>query len=111
VLSSPTWYHLVRADIPWNDSETAFLVSDIQPSSSSKDALPLNNLPTDIVTDASGKKELRLYHPTDAFEKNLCAYISSVLPFLKCRYDSLGKFFGKLGPKKCEWLIRESCKI
>jgi len=39
------------------------------------------------VTDLSGKKELRIYHPADAFEKNLRAYISSILPFLKCRMD------------------------
>ncbi|KAK3735217.1 hypothetical protein QZH41_001202 [Actinostola sp. cb2023] len=70
-----------RMDVQATDHK----VADLQPSS--KDALPLNNLPTNIVTDLSGKKELRIYHPADAFEKNLRAYISSILPFLKCRMD------------------------
>ena len=78
-------YDQIRADIPWSDAETAYLVSDLQPSV--KDAFPLHDGPTEVVVKQDGKKELHLHHPADGFAINLRAYISSLLPFLKCKMD------------------------
>lgn len=37
--------------------------------------------------DDTGRKNLSLYHPANAFAMNLQAYIASLLPFLQCRMD------------------------
>jgi hypothetical protein len=81
---SYTQYHLVRAYVPWDNCDLAFLVCDLQPSH--KDALPVQDLPTRVATE-DAKEQLRLHHPADAFAMNLRAYISTLIPFLKCRMD------------------------
>ena len=76
--------NLLRADIPWSHEDISFQVSNLQKSD--KSALPLNNSPTEVISTNSGAL-LKLHHPADAFALNLHAYISSVLPSLKCRMD------------------------
>lgn len=76
--------NLLRADIPWSDPDFAFEVSNLQKSD--KDALPLNDCSTQVVS-TNGTTLLRLHHPADAFALNVRAYISSLVPSLKCRMD------------------------
>ena len=79
-------YRLIRADVPWDDRDLAFLVCDLQPSH--KDAMPLQPLPTHVAVAQHGNgKKLRVRHPADAFAMNSRAYIASLIPFLKCRMD------------------------
>ena len=75
---------LINGHIPWEDRQLAFLVSDLQ--TSDKGALHLKNTPTEFA-NRQGKKVLELYHSSDAFALNLRAYITSVVPALKCRMD------------------------
>ena len=71
-------------DIPWSHEDISFEVSNLQKSD--KSALPLNNSATEVISTNSGAL-LKLHHPANAFALNLLAYISSVLPSLKCRMD------------------------
>ena len=77
--------NLTRADVLWENADLAFEVADLQPSS--KDAFPLQENATSVTADAGGEYQLSLYHPLDAFTMNLMAYLSTVLPFLKCPMD------------------------
>ena len=76
--------NVFRADVPWQNAELAYLVCDLQKSNTS--ALHLKTTATEIATD-QGKPSLSFYHPADAFELNLRAYISTLLPSLQCRMD------------------------
>lgn len=78
-------YDQINADIPSVDKELAFLIYDLQQSH--KTVLPLNEHPTCLTIDDAGKSHLSLHYPHSAFVLKLRAYISSVLPFLKCRMD------------------------
>ena len=71
---------IVRADIPWNDLSLAHLGTDLQKSDKSafKEA---------EVVDSNGVKKWKMFHHEDAFPLNQKAYISSVLPALRCRMD------------------------
>ena len=73
-----------RADMPWDNPDLAYLASDLQNSNSS--ALRLKTTATEVTSD-QGTPSLSFYHPADAFELNLRAYISTLLPSLKCRMD------------------------
>ena len=76
--------NLIRADIPWADPELSYQISKLQKSD--KGAVHLRNEPTQVecINDV---KVLKLYHPADAFALNLRAYISSLVPSLRCRMD------------------------
>ena len=78
-------YDLINADLPNTDRELAFLVYDLQQSH--KTVLPFNENPTCLTTDEEGKSNISLHYPKSAFALKLRAYISSVLPFLKCSMD------------------------
>ena len=75
---------MIRADIPWNELNLAYEVNKLQPSN--KGSITLNEDKTEVVTE-SDKEMLKLFHPQEAFEKNLRAYMSTVTPALKCRTD------------------------
>ncbi|XP_020900507.1 uncharacterized protein LOC110239141 [Exaiptasia diaphana] len=77
--------NLIRADIPWSNPDLAFQSADLQPSS--KDAFPLNENPSTVTINHRRERQLSLYHPIDAFTMNLRAYLSTLLPFLRCRMD------------------------
>ena len=77
-------HQLVRADIPYEDVDVAFLVRKLQPSD--RDSLPLNN----NILAFKVQKVLQpclFYHPHEAFALNLRSYISTVIPTLQCRMD------------------------
>ena len=74
----------IRADIPWQNKSLAQQVLDLQ--ASDKQAVPLFEHKTRIHME-NGTQILDLFHPPEAFAKNLRAYISTVLPALKCRMD------------------------
>ena len=63
----------------------AYLVYDLQQSH--KIVLPRNENPTCLTTDEEDKSNICLHYPETAFALKLRAYISCVLPFLKCSMD------------------------
>lgn len=76
----------LRADLPSEDANLAYLVYDLQRSH--KTVLDVNTEQTHFSSDNKGNKRLRLYYPMEAFTLNLRAYLSSILPFLKCSMDA-----------------------
>ena len=74
----------ITAHIPWVDIDSAYLVYSLQKSD--KDSLPIYNDKTNVVTQDSGTK-INICHPKEAFEHNIRAYISTILPALQCRMD------------------------
>ena len=68
--------NVFRADVPWENPDLAYLASDLQKSNTS--ALHLKTSPTEV-TSHQGTPSLSFYHPADAFELNLRAYISTLL--------------------------------
>ena len=81
---------LVRADIPYEDVDVAFLVQKLQPSD--RDSLPLRNDPSCFET-TEGVTTLSLYHPNEAFALNLRAYIYTLIPtcFKMSRMEPYGR--------------------
>ena len=76
-------HQLVRADIPYEDVDVAFLVRKLQPS----DRVYLS-----IITLLAFKVQKVLqpclfYHPHEAFALNLRSYISTVISTLQCRME------------------------
>ena len=78
-------YQKINAHIPLDDRDMSFLVHDLQQSH--KTALSVQEEPTCLRQDHLGKLHLSLHYPQTAFALNLRAYVSSLLPFLKCRMD------------------------
>ena len=76
-------HSLVRADVPYEDVDVAFLVQKLQPSN--RDSLPLNNNPS--FKSTNGVTTFSLFHPREAFTTNLRAYIYTLIPTLQCRMD------------------------
>ena len=79
-------HHLVRADIPRSNPELAFLVHKLQPSDKKSHCLNLQ-YEESFFTLQKDKHIHHLKHPPEEFAINLRAYISTVLPALKCRMD------------------------
>ena len=79
-------YNLINADLPNIDRELAFLVYDLQQSH--KTVLPLSENPMCLTIDEEGKSNISLHYPQSAFALKLRAYVSSVLPFLRCSMDA-----------------------
>ena len=69
-------YEQIRADIPIDDRELAFLVHDLQQSE--KTVLPLNENRTCLTTDNNCKFHLSLHCPQRAFALKLRAYMHYV---------------------------------
>lgn len=76
--------NLIRADIPWEDPNLAFLVHKLQQSD--KGAVECNESATQFVMH-NRSCVLQLYHPQEAFAINLRCYLSTLLPALRCRMD------------------------
>lgn len=74
----------IRADIPWADVDSAYLVHSLQ--SSDKGSLNINDGET-RVEDENGVPALKICHPPEAFAENIRGYISTILPALQCRMD------------------------
>ena len=74
----------IRADIPWADIDSAYLVFNLQKSD--KDSLPMNGDDTKVDSH-NGVSSISISHPAEAFAENTRAYISTILPALECRMD------------------------
>lgn len=74
----------IRADIPWADVDSAYLVYSLQRSD--KGSLSINEEETKVETKNS-VASINLCHPADAFAENIRGYISTILPALQCRMD------------------------
>ena len=79
-------HHLLRADIPRSNPELAFFVHKLQPSDKKSHCLNLQ-YEDSFFTFENNKHVQHLKHPAEEFAMNLRAYISTVLPALKCRMD------------------------
>ena len=75
----------LRADLPVDDGTLSFLVYDLQKSH--KTALPVSIDDTYFSSDDQGRTQLNLHYPEHAFALKLRAYLSSILPFMKCSMD------------------------
>ena len=74
----------IRADIPWSNKLLAQQVLHLQPSD--KPGVSFFQQET-RVSSHKGRQLLQLFHPSEAFAKFLRAYVSTILPSLKCRMD------------------------
>lgn len=74
----------IRANIPWGDADSAYLVHKLQKSE--KSTLPICENDTNVTTE-NCTPILNIHHPAEAFEINLRAYIASLLPALQCHMD------------------------
>ena len=79
-------YSKIRADIPLHDVELGFLAERLQKSNTRSPFLHLQD-DESYFDESNNESVLHLRHPKDAFELNLRAYISTLLPALKCRMD------------------------
>lgn len=81
-----TQHRLIRADIPNDNPDLAYLVTTYQKSDKPSSSLTLQEQETyfDITNN---KASLHLKHPPDAFALNRRAYISTILPTLQCSMD------------------------
>ena len=75
---------LLHASVPWDNAHDAFLVAHTQKSD--KSCLPLKNGPDSFITDANGNSSLEFHYTEDA-QRNIRAYITTLLGSLKCRTD------------------------
>lgn len=76
---------LLHASVPWDNAHDAFLVAHTQKSD--KSCLPVNNVPDSFITDVHGNSRLQFYYTEDDADRNIRAYITTLLGSLKCRSD------------------------
>ena len=77
--------NLLSASIPWANSSDAFLVADTQKSSSS--CLELFSGPDSFEDKPDGTSTLRFHYGEEESQRNLRAYVSTLLGALRCRTD------------------------
>ena len=76
---------LLHASVPWENARDAFLVANTQKSDRS--CLSVNNAPDAFTTDLHGKTSLHFHYTEDDAERNIRAFITTVLGSLRCRTD------------------------
>ena len=76
---------VMHASVPWENAHDAFLVANTQKSH--KSSLPLKNGPDAFITDANGNSTLEFHYTEDDAQRNIRAYITTLLGSLKCRTD------------------------
>lgn len=79
-------HELVRADIPSDNGDLAFLVQKLQPSNKHSHCLKLQ-LENSYFPVENDRQVHHLKHPPKEFALNLRAYIATLLPALQCRMD------------------------
>jgi hypothetical protein len=79
-------HQVLRADIPHSHPELAFLVHKLQPSDKKSHCLNLQ-YEDSFFRFENGKHVQHLKYPAQEFALNLCAYIATLIPALKCRMD------------------------
>ena len=77
--------NLLKASIPWENAEDAFVVADTQKSDRS--CLPLNAQPDSFVEDQNGVSHLQFQYGEEEAQRNIRAYVTTILGALKCRTD------------------------
>lgn len=83
---SKTEYQHIRADIPDDQPDIAYLASKHQRSHKPSSSLQLQT-ESSFLEEKDGKHLLRLKHAADAFALNLRAYIDTLLPAFQCSMD------------------------
>ena len=81
-----TQHQLFRADIHRSHPDLAFLVHKLQPSDAKSHCLNLQ-YENSFFHLENGKYVPHLKHPAKEFALNFWAYISTIIPALKCRMD------------------------
>ena len=76
---------VMHASVPWDNAHDAYLVANTQKSHQS--CLPVNNAPDAFITDANGNTTLQFQYTEDDAQRNIRAYITTLLGSLKCRTD------------------------
>lgn len=76
---------LLHASVPWENAHDAFLVAHTQKSD--KSSLTVKHTPDSFVTDAYGKTTLQFHYSEDDAQRNIHAYVTTLLGSLKCRTD------------------------
>ena len=71
--------------MPRDNADLSFLVYDLQRSN--KTVLSVNTEQTSFSSGTNDDTKVNFYYPEEAFLLRLRAYISTILPFLKCRMD------------------------
>ena len=74
-----------HASVLWDNAHDAFLVANTQKSH--KSCLPVKNGPDAFITDANGNSTLQFHYIEDDVQRNIGAYITTLLGSLKCRTD------------------------
>ena len=77
--------NLLHASIPWENPEDAFLVADTQKSGCR--VLSINHHPDSIVLDNEGVPHIEFLYTEEDQQRNLWAYIITLLGSLRCRTD------------------------
>ena len=77
--------NLLKASIPWENAEDAFVVADTQKSDRS--SLPLNLQPNSFVEDNHGVAHLQFYYGEEEAKRIIRTYLTTILGALKCRTD------------------------
>ena len=76
---------VMHASVPWENAHETFLVANTQKSH--KSSLPVKNGPDAFITDANGNSTLEFHYTEDDAQRNIRAYITTLLGSLKCRTD------------------------
>ena len=76
---------VMHASVPWQNAYDVFLVANTQKSH--KSCLPVNNVADAFITDANRKSTLEFHYTEDDAQRNIRAYITTLLGSLKCRTD------------------------
>jgi hypothetical protein len=76
----------IRADIPKDNADLAYLATTYQKSDKPSASLKLQEEES-FFTNVNGTTTFHIQHPADAFACNLRAYIATVLPSLECSMD------------------------
>ena len=76
---------LMHASVPWDNAHDALLVANTQKSHQS--CLAVNNAPDAFITDANGNTTLQFQYTEDDAERNIRAFITTLLGSLKCCTD------------------------
>ena len=82
---APIRANLLRASIPWENAEDAFLVADTQISYSP--CLAVFEGPDSFEDCEDGSTNLRFHYTEEDSARNLTAYITTLLGVLHCRTD------------------------
>ena len=82
---SATTANSLHASVPWGNADDAFTVASIQKSD--KSCLPVRASPDSFITERNGRHTLEFQHTEDNAERQIRAYVTTLLGSLHCRTD------------------------